>query len=99
MGSRYVAARRGGPEYVGWDQMTYMAADQIDVSTSLLHAFLQANSAKKKKQDPPEPYPRPGVKRVIKKASGLLARLRGGKEETGSLPVEETDKKIVPLRR
>lgn len=95
LGSHYVSARQGGPEYVGWDLASWQMADLLDQTAAHAFAFMSANSKKKLKA--PDPYPRPGVKKVIKKASGLISRLRGQREETGSLPVE--DPKIIILGR
>lgn len=51
-----------------WSQLEQLVAAQLDVLRQQLHAFYVANSSGKGvKPQPPEPIPRPGVKRARKK--------------------------------
>lgn len=60
LGSAFVAETRGGYQFIGWDQDRYMFAGLIDSIKVLQHILILCNvDPKKKKPDPPEPYPLP----------------------------------------
>ena len=60
LGSAFVAAKRGGPQYRGWDSAMYAQAALINAVRTQNYLFLCANSdPKKKKPEPPDPYPTP----------------------------------------
>ena len=67
LGSAYVAAQRGGPQFRGWDQGMYAQVALINAVRTSNFLFLCANSnPKKKKPATPEPYPtpdEPGIRR------------------------------------
>ena len=60
LGSSYVAAQRGGPQFRGWDQNMYAQVALINAVRTSNYLFLCANTnPKKKKPEPPDPYPTP----------------------------------------
>ncbi len=78
--SATAVARRGGPEFSGWDRQAYLTADLIDAVLHLHHVTVAANS--RKKIASPAPYPRPKG-RPAGEPDILLRRLRG---EDAGLP-------------
>lgn len=56
--SRTVAALRGGDQFYGWGVDRYLLAAQVDAIRENTHAFISANSPKKRPK-PPEPVARP----------------------------------------
>lgn len=64
--SRYQAARRGGQEFVGWDEDRYAAVDVANSMRSLVYLYSQTHSKKKLTQ--PKPFPVPAEKRKKKAA-------------------------------
>ena len=60
LGSAYVAEQRGGSEFRGWDHAMYAQVALINAVRTANFMFLCANSdPKKKKPEPPDPYPTP----------------------------------------
>ena len=76
LGSAFVAAKRGGSQYRGWDESRYALVALINAVRTHNHLFVVANSDPKKKQpDPPEPYPTPDDD--TEEGRALRARLKG----------------------
>ena len=65
-GSRFVAERRGGPEFRGWDTGRYIDVATVNAVRALQYTYVAANS--KSKPKPPEPFPIPdkGVRQQAK---------------------------------
>lgn len=97
---RYASARRGGPEYRGWDLAAYQAADQWDMLTKLLETLVRVNSKKPESVKEFPRYPRPETKTEI--ATSKLGALVRGEEVAPDFPpapAKPGPGKIVPLRR
>jgi len=68
-GSRFVAAQRGGPQYIGWDFDRYLRAALVDAMNNNTHAFIMANTDKKKrKPKAPKSVPTPDVVKAEEEA-------------------------------
>jgi hypothetical protein len=65
--SRFVAERRGGPEFRGWDASRYAAVATVNAVRALQYTYVAAHSKNKPKA--PEPFPVPD-KRVRKRDKG-----------------------------
>ena len=61
MGSAFVAERRGGQQFRGWDESRYISVASVNGLRSLLHVYISAHT--KGKTKPPEPYPIPDRKK------------------------------------
>lgn len=62
MASAFVAERRGGPQFIGWDENQYMMARLIDLARTQIYLFILAHKdPKKRNPDAPEMYPVPGM--------------------------------------
>jgi hypothetical protein len=66
-GSRFVAERRGGSEFRGWDASRYAAVATVNAVRALQYTYVAAHSKNKPKA--PEPFPVPD-KRVRKRNTG-----------------------------
>lgn len=92
--SAYVAERRGGQNFRGWNEERYMQARLIDAIRTLIWVFVLANiDPKKPKPKPPDPYPTPDALKPEKPApkpgsfahttNVLLAKAKKRKEGGG----------------
>jgi hypothetical protein len=65
----FMAALRGGQQFVGWNQGRYMLARLIDAIASLQYTLILVyRDRDKSKPDPPDHYPLPDDLRKIKRA-------------------------------
>ncbi len=65
-GSRFVAERRGGPEFRGWDTGRYIDVATVNAVRALQYTYVAAHM--KKRPPAPEPFPIPD--KTFKKQSG-----------------------------
>ena len=56
-GSRFYAAKRGGPQFRGWDESRYLQASLVNSIRALQWTYVASKS--KRKPPPPEPLPVP----------------------------------------
>lgn len=60
LASAFVAAKRGGPQFRGWDETRYCLVAIINAVRTANYLFISANSdPKKKRPDLPDPFPTP----------------------------------------
>ena len=61
LGSAFVAERRGGQEFRGWDHSRYAMVDAANSLRSIQHLYLAAHIDRRKARvpKPPEPFPTP----------------------------------------
>lgn len=57
LGSAFVAERRGGQQFRGWDESRYTLVAIVNAIRSLHHTYVSAHSKSSRK--PPEPFPIP----------------------------------------
>lgn len=82
LGSRTVAALRGGEQFIGWDADRYFLATLIDAVNQVSYVTAAANSKRKPKA--PKPVPRPS--KVQKNAAAnnpFRQRLAAAKKAKG----------------
>ena len=61
VGSRYISARQGNPDYVGWDESRYLQAGLFNLMKNLIWVTTKV-AVGKKHVDKPVMYPMPGSK-------------------------------------
>jgi hypothetical protein len=77
--SAFVAARRGGSQFRGWDHDRYATAALVDAVNRNSYILLCANSdPKKRRPSPPEPFPLPESEKAKKQPKpGSFAFMAG----------------------
>ena len=58
-GSRFIAEKRGGPQFRGWDTDRYIAVANVNAVRALQYTYIAAHS--KNRPKPPEPFPVPDM--------------------------------------
>ena len=76
MDSAFVAERRGGQQFRGWDESRYIAVANVNAIRTLQHLYVLAHSKKNAKPKPPEPYPIPDSKTKKDKPGSFAAIAR-----------------------
>jgi hypothetical protein len=66
--SRFIAERRGGQQFRGWDASMYAAVANVNAVRALQYVYVAAHS--KNKPPPPEPFPVPDSTIRKPKANG-----------------------------
>lgn len=87
-GSRFIAQRRGGQQFRGWDESRYALVGVVNAVRALQYTYVAAHS--KSKPKPPDPFPTPD--RFVRKqrsnsfalmAQAQMARARKAVEDAG----------------
>lgn len=71
--SAYVAERRGGQQFRGWDEGRYLSALQANELRTF--AYMYAASHLKRPPKPPEPIPTPDSAKPKKRDGGMFAQM------------------------
>jgi hypothetical protein len=70
-GSRFYAARRGGPQFRGWDETRYLLTAVVNSIRVLQWTYVAAHT--KRKPSPPEMVPIPDSEKKRKDGPGSFA--------------------------